>query len=124
MNTLVKGLFIALASLAGGYLAFRTTIGKEVLQNWLIQRWRAMAKKQDRTLKVEYLQAQLQKLDYPTHELLVRITLFDVMGKISNNKLDEKAKLQGARLTDKLDANPAFKKADFSQLTGIVFPGG
>lgn len=92
-------------------------VGKKVLSQWIIKRWSRLASLKDKTLDVESIKNELNKLDYEDHELLARYTLLDL--KKTNVGDSEQSKT--ATLLKKLNDRQIFQRADLSALNDIIF---
>ena len=120
LKTLLFGVFLV----GGAYLVFRTTpIGKAKLTSYLLTRWEGMAGFRDVTLDREYLYAELQKLEYPDLELLVRITLLDPLQKEQELADDSRLRRRFDRILHLMKQRRVVERADLSQLENFILPG-
>ena len=124
MKFILKTLFFGVFLVGGAYLVFRTTpIGKAKLTSYLLTRWEGMADFRDFTLDREYLYAELQKLDYPDLELLVRITLLDPLQKEQEIADDSRLRRRFDRILFLMKQRRVVERADLSQLENFILPG-
>ena len=107
-----------------GYLAWAyTPVGKATLSKWLLKKWEQMAKREKKTSDKEFLTQELKKLNYSDHELLVKDTMLDPLGKEKEGKLNEKAEARFKKLLGKMAKVKLHERADLRQLENIVLPG-
>jgi uncharacterized protein Smg (DUF494 family) len=107
-----------------GYAAFAyTPIGKITLSKWLIRKWEQSAKQVNKKLDKEKLENELKKLTYSDHELLVRYTMLNPLGKKREGKLNNKAEQRYQKLIEKMKKARIYQRVDLSQLDNIVLPG-
>lgn len=107
-----------------GYAAFAyTPVGKIALSKFLIKRWEQSAKEVNKKLDKEQLEKELKKLTYSDHELLLRYTLLNPLGKKRAGKLNEKGEQRFKKLIEKMAKEKIYQRADLSQLDNIVLPG-
>ena len=124
MKFILKTLFFGAFLVGGAYLVFRTTpIGKAKLTSYLLTRWEGMADFRDVTIDREYIYTELQKLEYPDLELLVRITLLDPLQKEQELVDDSRLRRRFDRILFLMKQRRVVERADLSQLENFILPG-
>ncbi len=107
-----------------GYAAFAyTPIGKIALSKVLIKKWEQSATQVNKKLDKKFLEKELKKLTYSDHELLLRYTLLNPLGKRRAGKFNKKVEQRFKKLWGKMTKEKIYQRADLSQLDNIVLPG-
>ena len=99
-----------------------TGIGKATLAKWLLKKWKFMVSKNNGQVDWNKIETELKKLDYEDHELLFRYTRIEIPRGSRVERIDPALIERFKKILKRMDERALFKRADLSQLDGIVFP--
>lgn len=122
MKTFLK-IFLGLSLVSGAaYATFRfTPLGKSTLSRWLLDRWSQIVP--ESSFDRESLQKELERLDYPDLELLVRYTWFNPLEREEKDSLSSSEMKRFDQFMARIKAREILTRANFSALENSVFPG-
>jgi hypothetical protein len=121
-KTLIIMFGISMFAGAGYFVWAFTPLGKTVLSKWLLKKWKQAFDEVKATMDEKKLAAELMKLNYEDHEMLVRFTRMDILRKAKENRIDKETEMKAITLLQKMTFNKLFQRADLSSLDDIIIP--
>lgn len=82
-----------------------------------------MAREQKKSIDTQHLKAQLEKLDYPEIETLLRYTLLDPLRKERLGQIDARTRSKSLLYLQRLHQGGVFDRTELQSLENIVLPG-
>ena len=124
----MKKTFLILSSisifLGAAYAAWAyTPIGRNVIAKWLLKKWEAMAKREQKKFDKKTVATELAKLNYLDHVLLFKYTRIDLFEKERTGKLKGKVKENIEAFLKQMNTTRLLKRANLSTLENFVLPG-
>ena len=118
-------IFFSISSILGTcyFIWTKTAIGKNTLSKWLLKKWEEQAKREEKTLDLDKLAIELNKLDYADHELLALYTRMDLFEKERKGQLKGKVKERMNGYLKRMADTKILYRADLSMLDNSVLPG-